>query len=257
MTTTRRWRWCARRTLWRAGCCVWWLVPAAALAGADQPEPVQLPPVSVSSPRVALQNPTESYAMPITALRFEPLVDVEARGGAESQADVTIQGGTFLNTGFRIGGLPLFDPQTGHYNAGIPVAPELLSGPQVLTGVNNAIDGFNADVGTVDYEWKRIESRGQLTAAAGQYHTYNLSLYEGTINPVPVAGQTLGTDAEVSRSISHGSVPFGDHRFQRYNFRLQLAGGSAQTDLFYGYQSTLFGWPNMYTPFKSELSEIL
>ena len=229
----------------------------ASVALADDSAPVELPAFAVYSPRVALQDPAGSFAMPVTALRFEPLVDVEARNLAEAQADVTIRGGIFENTGFRIGGLDLFDPQTGHYFAELPVAPALLSAPRVLTGVDNSLDGFNAAVGTVAYDWQRIQPRGELRLAAGDYRTYEGSLYEGVVSPTPVAGATLASDAEVSRSTSDGSVRFGDHRFQRYNFRLQLAGDGAQTDLFYGYQAKLFGWPNLYTPFDSDESENL
>ena len=218
---------------------------------------LELPAYTVYSPRVALQDPAGAFAMPVTALRYEPLVDVEARDAAEDQADVTIRGGIFENTGFRIGGVDLFDPQTGHYFAEIPVAPAMLSAPRVQTGVDNALDGFNAAVGTIAYDWQRIQPRGFLTLAAGEYRTYRASMYEGVVDPTAVAGGTLAADAEVSRSTSDGSVPFGDHRFQRYNFRLQLAGGDAQTNLFYGYQAKLFGWPNLYTPFGSDESENL
>jgi hypothetical protein len=231
-------------------------VAAPALRAAD-PAPVALPEYLVSSPRVALQDPAGSFAMPVTTLRYEPLVDVEARNLAEGQADIAIRGGIFENTGFRIGGVSLYDPQTGHYFAEIPVAPALLSAPAVVTGMDNALEGFNAGVGTVAYGWQRIRPRGEVAIAAGQHDSYRASLYEGVVGETAFAGQTLASDAEVSRSTSDGSVPFGDHRFQRYNVRLQLAGGGAQTDLFYGYQAKFFGWPNLYTPFGSDESENL
>jgi hypothetical protein len=195
--------------------------------------------------------------MPVSALRYEPLADVEARNLAEAQADVTIRGGIFENTGFRIGGAALYDPQTGHYFAELPVPPAMLSAPRILTGADNALDGFNANVGTVAYDWQRIGPRGEVTVAAGQYASARGSVYAGVVAATPVAGLTLGADAEVSRSVSDGSVPFGDHRFTREAVRLQLAGPSAQTDLFVGYQEKFFGWPNLYTPFGSDETENL
>ena len=232
------------------------LVAAVAATAAGEPS-LELPEYTVSSSRVALQDPAGAFAMPVTALRFEPLIDVQARNLAEGQADVTAQGGIFENTGFRIGGAALYDPQTGHYFAEIPVAPAMLSAPRIVTGSDNGLTGFNADVGTVVYDWQRIRARGELAVSAGQDEAYRLSLYEGVVDDAAVAGHILASDAEVSRSISDGSVPFGDHRFQRYNFRLQLADATAQTDLFYGYQSKFFGWPNLYTPFGSDESENL
>ena len=62
------------------------------------------------------------------------------------QADVTIRG-IFENTGFRVGSSTLFDPQSGHYFAEIPIAPQMLTGPSVLTGADNALYGMNSSVG--------------------------------------------------------------------------------------------------------------
>ncbi|MDD2763375.1 MAG: TonB-dependent receptor [Opitutaceae bacterium] len=219
--------------------------------------PLELPEFAVDSSRVALQEPSGTFAMPVTALRFEPLADVQARNLAEAQADIGIRGGIFENTGFRIGAAALYDPQTGHYFAEIPVTPAMLTAPRILTGVDNALGGFNANVGTIAYDWRRIRSHGEMTASAGQYDSYRGSLYEGVVADAPVAGRTFAADAEVSRSISDGSVPYGDHRFQRYNVRLQLAGATSQTDLFAGYQAKFFGWPNLYTPFGSNETENL
>src|SRR6188508_2711709 len=91
-----------------------------------------LPALSINTDRVANEMPATTFAMPVTALLFEPKVDVQARNFAEAQADVSIRGGIFENTGFKLGALALFDPQTGHYFSEIPVAPAMLASPQVL-----------------------------------------------------------------------------------------------------------------------------
>lgn len=67
--------------------------------------------------------------------------------------------------------------------------------------------------------------------------------------------QRLGGDVAVASSQADGSIPFGEHRFNRVNGRLQLAGPMAQTDFFAGYQAKFFGWPNLYTPFNSNETE--
>jgi hypothetical protein len=238
----------------KSGVCV--LLLAAIIPAAAEPL-LKLPAYTVEAPRVALQEPAGTFAMPVTALRYEPLADVQARNLAEAQADVTIRGGIFENTGFRIGGAALYDPQTGHYFAELPVPPAMLSAPRILTGTGNALGGFNANVGTVAYDWQRIRARGELTAAAGQCDSVRGSVYVGVVGDRPVAGLALGADAEVSQSVSDGSVPFGDHRFARDAVRLQLAGRSSQTDLFASYQEKFFGWPNLYTPFGSAETENL
>src|SRR5882757_2919771 len=104
------------------------LISAGALSA--QVAPVSLPGVTVYSPGVANQEPVGTFAMPVSALRFEPRVDVQARNLAEGQADIAIRGGTFENTGFKVGAFSVYDPQTGHYLAELPIAPAMLSSPR-------------------------------------------------------------------------------------------------------------------------------
>lgn len=222
-----------------------------------EPAPVTLPEFAVVSRLVANQEPGAVLAMPVSGLRFEPRVDVQGRNLAEAQADVALRGGIFENTGFKLGGLALFDPQTGHYLAELPVAPAMLEPPAILTGADNALAGLNAGVGTVAYAWRPIETRGELALAAGNYEAHRESLYQGLVAPLPRAGWSLGADVAAARSESEGSVPFGDHEFWRVGGRVQLRGPRTQTDAFAGYQEKFFGWPNLYTPFGFNETENL
>jgi vitamin B12 transporter len=224
---------------------------ASALTAFAQTTIVDLPELTVYSPRVALQTPVATFAMPVSALRFEPLVDVQARNLAEAQADVVIRGGIFESTGFRVGALPLYDPQTGHYFAEIPISPSLLGAPEILTGATNALRGWNANAGTVAYELRRVRTAGLLSASAGDFDTRRGEIYQGYISDIKIFGQRLAVDASAAHSRSDGSLRFSEHRFTRYNARLQLASDTSQTDLLYGYQSKFLGWPNLYTPFAN------
>lgn len=212
-------------------------------------ETYELPKVSVYSPQVANQTPVATFAMPVSGLQFEPRVDVQSRNFAEAQADVSIRGGLFENTGFKFGAVAIFDPQTGHYFAELPVAPAMLTAPQVLTGAANATGGFNAEVGTVAYQWRAIRTTGELALAAGDYGTNRQSFYHGYAGPTDSSGNSLAADVDLSRSESDGSVPFGDHDFKRVTGRVQWRGANHQTDLIAGHQEKFFGWPNLYTPF--------
>ena len=216
-----------------------------------------LPTLSIATDRVANETPAATFAMPITALQFEPRVDVQARNFAEAQADVSIRGGIFENTGFKLGALALFDPQTGHYFSELPVAPAMLSSPQVLTGTDNAAQGFNAEVGTMAYNWSPISQRGELTAAFGDYDTNRQDFYQGVVLPAKAGGLVLGADISAARSESDGSIPYGDHDFRRVAGRLQVRGEHSQTDFFAGWQKKFFGWPNLYTPFGFNETENL
>ncbi|MBL4576694.1 MAG: TonB-dependent receptor [Opitutaceae bacterium] len=215
----------------------------------EDEETVVLPTYTVVGKRVAIEDSVPTFSMPVTALRFEPIVDLQTRNFGEAQGDVSIRGGIFEGTAFAVGGLTLYDPQTGHYAAEIPVAPGMLTGPAVLTGVDNAIKGVNAPVGTIAYQWKVIESGGKLSAGIGENHFNRQSLYIGQELGKTASGLTISADVDLSRSESDGAVENGDHLFERIAGRLQIKGDSSQTDLFAGYQSKFFGWPNLYTPF--------
>ena len=90
------------------------LAGASVSAQAAASTSVEMSAVTILSPRVANQDPVFTVATPVSALRYEPAVDLQARSFAEGQADIAIRGGTFANTGFTLAGLPLYDPQTGH-----------------------------------------------------------------------------------------------------------------------------------------------
>lgn len=209
----------------------------------------ELPKIAVYSEQVANQTPVAAFAMPVSGLRFEPRVDVQERNLAEGQADVAIRGGIFENTGFKIGAVSLYDPQTGHYLAEIPIPPAMLASPLILTGADNALAGFNAEVGTVASGWRPIVQRGEFSAAVGDYTSSRVGFYQGVVGPTDAAGRSVAADVDLSHSESAGSVPFGDHTFKRAAARLQARGPQSQTDFFAGTQQKFFGWPNLYTPF--------
>ncbi len=225
-------------------------------AAATAQTTVDLPKVVVNALRVANPEPADTFAMPVTALRFEPQVDVQGRNFAESQADVSIRGGIFENTGFRVGAVTLLDPQTGHYFAEVPVAPAMLATPAILTGADNATGSTNVTVGTVAYGWKPIRRVGRISVGAGTHGLRLADFYQGVAANAG-AGGTWAADISYAVSTGDGTQPYGDHDFSRVAGRVQFRTAEAQTDAFIGYQAKFFGWPNLYTPFGVNETENL
>lgn len=232
------------------------LMLLAATLWADTPD-FALPTLTVYSQRVANQQPVATFAMPVSALRFEPRVDVQARNFAEGQADVAIRGGIFENTGFTLGAVTLFDPQTGHYFAEIPVTPAMLGAPEVITGSNLNLSASNATVGAIVQGWRPIRTTGAAMLGAGEFGLVQAEFYQGYLSRHPVGSRQLAFDVAWAHSAADGSLPFGDHVLDRLNARVQLRTHDAQTDLFAGYQEKFFGWPNLYTPFNSNETDDL
>jgi hypothetical protein len=228
------------------------LLAVAVRLGAQ--EATSLPPFMVYSPSVANQEPAGTFAMPVSALRFEPLVDVEPRNLAEAQSDVTIRGDTFENTGLEVGALSIFDPQTGHYLTELPIAPAMLGAPRILTGADHATDTMNSTGGAVAYGWRPIGNEGFVTGSVGNDGLEREEVYEGWEG---AGARHVAADADWSHASGNGTVPFGDFHFDRADARLEFVAPRSLTDLFAGYQASFFGWPNLYTPFDSDETENL
>jgi vitamin B12 transporter len=206
--------------------------------------------VIVTAPRVANTEPASSYASLATALRFDPRVEIQQRGLAEGQADVTLRGGLFENNALNLGALSVRDPQTGHYLMEVPLDPRMLTTPEILTGVAGAAAGLNASVATLQYGLARIETGGGFAYATGND---DLAVREGRLaRSFALDGaRTLGAAVAYADSRSDGSRPHGDHDFRRIAAQLQLVGVDSQTDLLLGDQDKFHGWPGEFTGFAS------
>ena len=212
---------------------------------------VSLPTLVVSGQETANVRPVTTYESPVSNLEFNPRIDFQSRNMAEAQGDVTIRGGIFENTGFRVGSATLIDPQTGHYSAELPIAPEMLTAPEVLVAGDNALYGFNSTVGTISYGWSQIQDGGSATLGSGDHDLNFQRLHHAVTGTFANAEDwSWGAEVETSRSESDGTIQYGDHNFDRTTGRVQLVGPNSQTDFFAGYQEKFFAWPGMYTATK-------
>ncbi len=227
------------------------LAGASVSAQAAASTSVEMSAVTILSPRVANQDPVFTVATPVSALRYEPAVDLQARSFAEGQADIAIRGGTFANTGFTLAGLPLYDPQTGHYYAELPIAPGMLTAPTIAVGADLAVGGgWNATAGGVAYDWRPVRVGGEISLGAGDWNSWRGNSLIGA-----ELGDGWATDFSAGYSKSDGPFANADHEISRYSARLQHRGEGSGTNLLVSYQDKFFGWPNLYTPFNSPETE--
>lgn len=216
------------------------LVTLVALESQELP---YLDQIEVIDWKVTNPEPAGTFETPVSSLRFEPRVDLQARNLGEAQADIAIRGGIFETTSFRLGNVSILDPQTGHYIAELPVHPAMLSAPEVLTGLENAAVALNTSVGTISQEWTPVRKQGQLSGGFGTDDLWTLEGFAGW----RAEGETgWGAEIGVSASESAGTLNEGDHDFSRYSGRLQYRGEQSQTDLVAGYQGKYFQWPYLY-----------
>ena len=228
------------------------LLPVASTLIADEQvdsdNDQEIDEVKVVASRVANLQPAGSYSSLATALRFNPQTELQSRGLAEGQSDVSVQGGVFENTGFAIGATTITDPQTGHYAAGLPIDPALLSSPGLTTGIDNAITGFNSNIATVAYSLPSISDGGNVLLGIGDNDLWFSSLYLAKVHALE-NGDDLAVAISAALSEGDGTLPNGDHDFSRYNFHVQHVRGDVQTDVLVSYQDKFYAWPGAYTGF--------
>lgn len=226
------------------------VLATSAVDSATAEEAKVLESIAVTARRVANLQPASSYSSTATELRFDPQINLQARGLPEGQADITVRGGLFENTGFRLGAVTVTDPQTGHYAVEIPIDPSMLSSPQVLTDFDNGLNAFNASVATVSYGFTPISGGGSLSAGMGTDALLYASLRASRSRQLE-SGSTFGATLSASGSRGDGTVTDGDHEFKRASGHLQWLSNDHETNLLFGYHDKFAGWPGMYTGFAT------
>ena len=205
--------------------------------------------VAVVANRVANDNSASSAATLATALRYDPVLDVQSRGLAEGQADLVVRGASFESAAISVGAVNIRDPQTGHYLLELPIEPTFLSSPSVALGSDGVLAAQNATIGAVSYSLKPVEPQAQLQGAWGDDQSSYQSLRFASV--LATNDSDIGIRLAATRSSSDGSVANGDHDFERLNVALQRRTDSAQSDLILAHQDKFFGWPGAYTGFAS------
>ena len=179
-----------------------------------------LPTLTVRGREIANLRPASTFQSVVSNLDFDPRIDFQSRNFSEAQGDINIRGGIFEGTGIKVGAATLFDPQTGHYYTELPIAPEMLSTPNVYTGSNNAFYGFNSTAGTISYQWSEMVTSGSMTLGIGQNQLNYQRIHEANVQSLSNTSQwTMGYEADYSRSESDGTVAYSDHDFNRLTGR--------------------------------------
>lgn len=144
-----------------------------------------------------------------------PGVDVRQRGPFGSQADISIDGGSFEQTAILLNGVKIMDPQSAHHNMNLPVPVEAIERIEIIRGPAARIFGINALTGAINIVTKKAESN-QISAQiyGGSSFKENEQASTGKYYG---KGAQLGTQF-VTNKTRHG-VYLGheDSNGQRYN----------------------------------------
>src|SRR5581483_314915 len=83
-------------------------------------------------------------------LRLDSSVDLQERGPAGVQGDLSIRGGTFAQSLVLLNGVRLNDPQAAHHDTDLPIPVEAISEMQVLGGSGSTPYGSDAVAGVLN-----------------------------------------------------------------------------------------------------------
>ena len=133
-------------------------------------------------------------------------IDIRQRGAGNTQADISMRGGTFDQVLVLLNGVNITDPQTGHYNLDIPLNISDIKKIEILQGSAARVLGPNAFSGAINIVTESNDkSTLNVEQSAGSYNTYNQSV-SGNL-----AGKKTNTFASVSHNSSDGYIQNTDY----------------------------------------------
>lgn len=100
-------------------------------------------------------------------LQYANGVDIRQRGPFGSQADISVDGGSFEQTVILVNGTKIIDNQTAHNMLNLPIPVEAIERIEVIRGPAARIYGINSLTGAVNIITKRPAQSGVLLSAFG------------------------------------------------------------------------------------------
>lgn len=190
-------------------------------------------------------------------LRYLPGLEVQMRGPMGSQSDIVLRGGTFQQVLVILDGIRINDPNTGHFNSYIPIAPSEIDRIEVLKGASSAIYGSEAVGGVIQiitksFAAKRDQKSKQLIAQGtdgqfgllngqlgGFYQNANTAIAGGIISNNATGQQQRGTKGYFHNTSA--SISVNQFLNQYWNISYRSA-----------YDKRDFAAQNFYTTFRSD-----
>ncbi|WP_316820606.1 TonB-dependent receptor plug domain-containing protein [Pedobacter gandavensis] len=180
-------------------------------------------------------------------------VDVRQRGPGGSQADISIDGGTFDETLVLINGVKVSDPQTGHNMMNLPIVMDDIDHIEVLRGSASRVYGINALTGAINIVTRKVQKTG---VSANVFAGSSFKKKEGDqgiyVNNGQYASGTLALKAS-SHLFSVGQESGNGYRYntafnnQKFYYQGKINVGKAdQLDIMTGYIHNKFGANGFY-----------
>jgi vitamin B12 transporter len=210
------------------------------------PDPVTL---GQSSRSVVVMDPQEhplAFQDVEDYLRTDSSVDIEQRGAAGVQADISIRGGSFEQTLVLVNGLRINDAETSHFNLDLPIPLDALTGIDVLHGAGSTLYGSDALAGVVDFLTAKPEADAlRLRSGIGNFGE-NQQAFAGSL-----AGKKWSQTVAGSRNFSTGFIADRDYRTEDGSSEIWLNSPLGETDTLLAGSDRPFGAAAFYGDYDS------
>jgi outer membrane cobalamin receptor len=203
-------------------------------------------------------------------LRSASGVELQTRGGLGMQSDYTLRGSSFKGVLLLLDGVPLNDPQTGHYISDFPVPLSAVARIEVLRGPATALYGPDAVGGAIHvftHTGLRAAAsptggwKGEAGSQYGAHALYDLDASvrrQGRETTVRAATTWQGSRGEPiyddsgTRATSENGPLRTDFERQAHTFALRRTLGSASLYARAGMDRRDFNAYHFYTDFDSD-----
>ncbi|NUQ29384.1 MAG: TonB-dependent receptor [Acidobacteriaceae bacterium] len=180
-------------------------------------------------------------------LRSDPAVDIQQRGGAGVQADLSIRGSSYEQTLVLLNGLRINDAETSHFNLDLPVPMAALATAHVLHGAGSTLYGSDAVSGVVNFvtapaqDGLRLRLQAGGGSFGGQEQSALASWGKGKLSQVFAAG----------RDFSSGFMPDRDYRSEEASSETRFHSVLGESDVLLAGSDRAFGANAFYGNYTS------
>lgn len=109
---------------------------------------------------------------------FFTIINVNKRGPSETSYDLTMRGSNFEQVLLLVNGVPLNNPQTGHFNTDLPFSIKDIKRVEIVSGGNSTSYGAGAFAGVINIILKRSSDFG-FSLATGENNYLSSSINFG------------------------------------------------------------------------------
>ncbi len=207
--------------------------------------PAQLEELSLKPVILVTTRDIEAAAAtaPEDLLEYLPQVDLRQRGKHETQADLSIQGGSFDQSMVLLNGINISDPQTGHFHLNLPLDLHSLEQIEVVTGASARRFGNNAFSGALNLVTNPVDS--SFLKAGFRYGQH--SFYKGHLLG-NIGGKNASALISVNTSGSDGYRENTDFRTTHAFIHAKSKPGKFEAHLMTGVNLRAFGANAFYSP---------